>query len=159
MRGSNLKVDGSTFMILVKEKARAGASDEEILSLMEKVTEQEDVFFNDRDLLGLIVEVIKSGKQSAELPQKLCDLLPKNRGFFQEMRNHIPEMIYHGELEVPYHLVSTFTLPPQVWSLTLFYSVDFSQSRISVKNALSTNAQSRFASVVVYGVLRPPRLA
>ena len=95
MRGSNLKVDGSTFMILVKEKARAGASDEEILSLMEKVTEQEDVFFTDRDLLGLIVEVIKSGKQSAQLPQKLCDLLPKNRGFFQEMRNHIPEMIYY----------------------------------------------------------------
>ena len=131
MRGSNLKVDGSTFMILVKEKARAGASDEEILSLMEKVTEQEDVFFTDRDLLGLIVEVIKSGKQSAELPQKLCDLLPKNRGFFQEMRNHIPEMIYHGELEVPYHLVSTFTLPPQVWSLTQFYFVDsLLQSRI-----------------------------
>ena len=41
----------------------------------------------------------------------------------------------------------------QVWSLTRFYSVDFSQS------AFSTNAQSRFASVAVDGVLGPPRLA
>ena len=47
----------------------------------------------------------------------------------------------------------------QVWSLTLFYSVDFSKSRIDVKkSAFSTNAQSRFASVVVDGVLGPPRL-
>ena len=48
----------------------------------------------------------------------------------------------------------------QVWSLTQFYSVDFSKSRISVKSAFSTNAQSRFGSVVVDGVLEPPhRLA
>ena len=36
---------------------------------------------------------------------------------------------------------------PEVWSPTQFYSVDFSQSRIVVKSAFSTNAQSRFASV------------
>ena len=47
----------------------------------------------------------------------------------------------------------------QVWSLTQFYSVDFSKSRIGVKSAFSTNAQSRFASVVVDGALGPLRLA
>ena len=47
----------------------------------------------------------------------------------------------------------------QVWSLTQFYSVDFSKSRIDVKNAFSTNAQSRCASVVVDCVLGPPLLA
>ena len=41
----------------------------------------------------------------------------------------------------------------QVWSLTQFLSVDFSQSRIGVKSAFSTKARSRFASVVP-----PPRL-
>ena len=44
----------------------------------------------------------------------------------------------------------------QVWSLTQFYSVDPSLSRIG---AVSTNAQSRFASAVLDGVLGPPRLA
>ena len=48
---------------------------------------------------------------------------------------------------------------PQAWSLTQFYSVDFSKSRIGEKGAFSTNAQSSFASVVVDGVLGPPRLA
>ena len=47
----------------------------------------------------------------------------------------------------------------QVWSLTQLNSVDFSQSRISTKNPFSTNAQTKFASVVIGGVLGPPRLA
>ena len=47
----------------------------------------------------------------------------------------------------------------QVWSLTQFYSIDFSLSRIGVKCAFSRNAQSRFPSAVVDGVLGPPRLA
>ena len=45
----------------------------------------------------------------------------------------------------------------QVWSQIQYYSVDFSQSRIRVKSAFSTNAQSRFATVDA--VLGPPRLA
>ena len=47
----------------------------------------------------------------------------------------------------------------QVWSLTQFYSVDFSQSRIGVKSAFSTNAQSRFVSNVVDDILGPPFIA
>ena len=47
----------------------------------------------------------------------------------------------------------------QVWSLTQLYSVDFSQSRIGVKSAYSTNPQSRFASIDLDGVLGPLRLA
>ena len=46
----------------------------------------------------------------------------------------------------------------QVWSLTQFYSVDFSNSRISVKIYVF-NKRTMFASVVVGGVLGPPRLA
>ena len=60
-----------------------------------------------------------------------------------------------GNLNLPITAILTY----QVWSLTQFYSVDFLQSRIIVKSAFSTNAQSRFASVVVDGVLGPPRLA
>ena len=42
------------------------------------------------------------------------------------------------------------TVADQVWSLTQYYSVNFSQSRIGVKSA---------ASVVVDGVLGPRRIA
>ena len=48
----------------------------------------------------------------------------------------------------------------QVWSLTQFYSVDFSKSRIGVKSAFSTNAQSMSASMsVIDGAQGPPGLA
>ena len=41
----------------------------------------------------------------------------------------------------------------QVWSLTQFYSVDFSESRVSERSAFSTNAQSKFASAAFDRVL------
>ena len=47
----------------------------------------------------------------------------------------------------------------QVWSLNQFYSVDFSISSINEISAFSTNAQSKFASVVLDGVLGPLRPA
>ena len=47
----------------------------------------------------------------------------------------------------------------KVWSLSQLYSVDFLQSRIGVKSAFSRNAQLRFASVIVEGVLGPSGLA
>ena len=46
----------------------------------------------------------------------------------------------------------------QVWSLTQFYSVDFSKSRIGEKNAFSTNAQFKFSSAVFNSVRGPLRL-
>ena len=47
----------------------------------------------------------------------------------------------------------------QVWSITQFYSVDFSQSTIGVKKCVfNKNAQSRLKSAVVDGVLGPPSL-
>ena len=45
----------------------------------------------------------------------------------------------------------------QVWSLTQFFSVDFSQSRIGVKKCVFN--KRGFASVVFDGVLGPPHLA
>ena len=46
--------------------------------------------------------------------------------------------------------------PSQVWSLTQFYYLDFSQSGIGVKkSAFSTNALSRFKSAVFDSVLGP----
>ena len=43
----------------------------------------------------------------------------------------------------------------KVWSLTQFYSVGISQSRIGLKKCVLTNKQSRFASVVLDGVMGP----
>ena len=48
---------------------------------------------------------------------------------------------------------------PGLQSLTQFHSVDFSQSKISVKKCIFNNAQSRFASAVFDDVLGPPLLA
>ena len=95
----------------------------------------------------------------------LLDDVNGDKGVGEEGRGPVVE---HPDLKmvVGDHLVVVFVggcsqgpVLDQVWSLTQFYSVDFSRSRISVKSAFSTKAQSRFASVVVDGVLGPPCLA
>ena len=68
----------------------------------------------------------------------------------EEKREHV---FVGGRSELGLAVLST-----QVWSLTQFYSVDFSQSGTGVKSAFPANAQSRFASAVLDGVLGPPRL-
>ena len=112
MRNSNLKVLGSTFMTLIKEKVRVGASEKEVMDLLTKYQNEEEVVFSDKDFLELIIEMVRAGKTSSA--EKLAEMLPKNRGFYQEMRNHIPDMIRLGETEIPYRLVHTFSLPAQV---------------------------------------------
>ena len=60
----------------------------------------------------------------------------------------------HGRLLfIAFEYVFVGTEGGQEWSLTQFYSVNFSQSRIGVESAVFLNAQSRLASVVLGGVL------
>ena len=59
----------------------------------------------------------------------------------------------NGEVTVDRFLQSVGS---QVWSLTQFYSVHLSQSRIGVKSVFSTDTQS---NVVLESVLGPPGLA
>ena len=75
----------------------------------------------------------------------------------QALKFHHSNCIHkRGKSEERYY---SSVLLKQVWSLTQFFAVDILQSRIGVKSTFSTNAQSRFASVVLYGVQGPPRLS
>lgn len=49
-------------------------------------------------------------------------------------------MIRHGETEVPYHLVSTFTLPPQVAALSAETSSSADKGLFFLEALVSANA-------------------
>ena len=65
--------------------------------------------FSDRDLFQLITELVRAKKRDAA--QKVLDILPKKRGFWQEMRNHCPELIRLGEYEYAYELFNGSKVP------------------------------------------------
>ena len=82
----------------------------------------------------------------------LCKL-NKHWHCFVECLHHFVFECKWSKIGWSFGLRQSFGAPMmQVWSLTQFYSVNFSQSRIGVKSAFSINAQSR--SVAVDGVLR-----
>ena len=100
---SGLDVSSETKMIYITELARAGESFKQ--ELEKAVGEGEK--FTDQEYLKLIVLLSEKGEKAAA--HEIVEKLPKNRGFFQEMRNFIPTMIASGELELPYRIFEGFS--------------------------------------------------
>ena len=42
---------------------------------------------------------------------KIAARLPRTRGFFQEMRNAIPQMIFAGEVDLSFEIMTSFKTP------------------------------------------------
>ena len=107
---SGVDVDIDTRMIYVLELARG---DQEFLNEINRIKDS-GLRLSDHELFKLIVLLLNKGDK--ELANEVASILPKKRGFFQEMRNFIPAMISAGELELPFKILSSFALPPTLGS-------------------------------------------
>ena len=68
---------------------------------------KDDVQFSDRDYMQLIVQLLSVGQKEAA--NAIIDAgLPKRRGYFQEIRNAIPAMVFTDELEIPLRILQEF---------------------------------------------------
>ena len=117
-------------------------------------------FFNQQRAGKPMAALQAQGKDSAggtAMPPSLASSCGSVTGK-QRKRLNIA-LLRRGGLKGNSNYSSSGTLMNQVGSLTQLYSVDFSQSSISVKSVFSTSARSRFASVEVHGVLGPLHLA
>jgi pentatricopeptide repeat protein len=87
------------------------AGDQPWSAIKEHMTELNDkgIFFNDSDYFSLIVVLIRKGFKEGAV--ELSTALPKKSGFFQEMRNALPQMILAGEVDLPFSILSEFQGP------------------------------------------------
>ena len=96
MASSGLSLGAETFTAMATSYGRSGnwAKVEEI---MERAAE-EDVKLDDGDIFSIILACSHGGliKESESLVPKL----PRKRGFFQEMRNHIPQLAMSGNVKL-----------------------------------------------------------
>ena len=107
---SGVDVDIDTRMIYVLELARG---DQDFLNEINRIKDS-GLKLSDHELFKLIILLLNKGDK--ELANEVASMLPKKRGFFQEMRNFIPAMISAGELELPFNILSKFALPPTLGS-------------------------------------------
>ena len=110
MVDSGVDVGNDTRMIYVLELARAGKDFRNELN--KAITE--GIQLTDNDLFKLIVLLLVKGEKEAA--NDIAEMLPKKRGFFQEMRNFIPSMISTGELELPFKILEQFRAPIPIGS-------------------------------------------
>ena len=102
MSESGLDVSSETKMIYIMELARGGKG---FAQELEKAL-QDGEKFSDNEYFKLIILLLE--KNEKEAASEIADKLPKNRGFFQEIRNAIPSMIATGEIELPYKIYKSF---------------------------------------------------
>ena len=106
-------------------------------------------------ILDKLAEVVtKVSGSSAGTPEQLKSEI--KRSIHSEMSKVIEKLGLEESIKSETLSAAGFF---QVWSLTQLYFVDLSKSGMGVKSALSTNAQSMFASAVFESVLGPPHLA
>ena len=110
MKDSGVDVGPDSRMIYALELARAG---KEYKKELDKGT-AEGVKWTDHDFFKLIVQLLE--KKDPEAAAEIASMLPRKRGFFQEMRNFIPAMISTGELELPFKILEGFRSPAEMGS-------------------------------------------
>lgn len=67
------------------------------------------MILTDNDLFRIANELILSNNK--EGARKAVDAVPRSRGFFQEMRNAIPKMIFGGDVDLAFDLLKSFKTP------------------------------------------------
>ena len=101
MAASGLILGPETYAVAAATYGQAGdwAKVEEML----KKAEEAEVVLDDGDYLHIMVGCAKGGlKQQAQ--EHLIPKLPKKTGFFQEMRNVLPQLIHSGAVEAALEL-------------------------------------------------------
>lgn len=110
MKDSGIDVGPDSRMIYALELARAG---KEYKKELDKGT-AEGVKWTDHDFFKLILQLLE--KKDPDAAAEIASMLPRKRGFYQEMRNFIPAMISTGELELPFKILEGFRSPAEMGS-------------------------------------------
>lgn len=109
MTESGLDVGSEAHMSYILGMAKAGKPWEEINAELEKLAQEREIDITDHDYFNLILELIRSGqRESAVLAS---EKLPKKTGYFQELRNAVTQMIFAGEIDLPFEILANFRPP------------------------------------------------
>ena len=84
----------SAYTVIASSYARTGQW-EQVTNTLEQA-ETESITFSDSDLLTIIQSCSEAGLQ--EEARSLIEKLPKKRGFFQEVRNSVPQLALNGNV-------------------------------------------------------------
>ncbi len=114
MRESGLLVGGDTFLAYLSGMVRGGYEWEEVSGALDAGlggTDANDrLELDDHALFQLILELARIGKVDAA--RELIPRLPKKSGFFQEMRNIVPQLIFADAADLAFEIFSSTKIQP-----------------------------------------------
>jgi len=104
--GLDLGTEAVTVMAVAHAKAGRWQKVQDILSQ----AEEKDVKLNDGDIFQIVVGLCEAGLETEA--QEMLKSLPRRRGYFQEMRSAIPQIIFTGCVDVALDVFLSFKVLP-----------------------------------------------
>ncbi len=108
MDDSGLDVGNEAHMMLVLGMASSGKPWAEIKDHLTSLNEK-GIFFSDHDYFSLILALVRANQ--TEAAEEVADMLPKKRGFFQELRNFLPQIVFAGQEDLAFSIFKAFRGP------------------------------------------------
>ena len=105
MHSSGLDVNASSYGAKLEGMVLAGEPVEVINEEISKLVDK-GIFLGDPEYMRLIVAFCKKG--NPEAAQLLSSKLPRQTGYFNVLRNHLPILIQQGQLDMALSFLSTF---------------------------------------------------
>jgi pentatricopeptide repeat protein len=109
MSESGLHAGKDAYVALACGMAIAGQDFDQVMNVLAEA-EKADVVLDDRGIFDLMVTLIQSGK--ADDAQKLMDKLPQRTGYFQEMRNVVPQLVFEGQTDLAFSIFANSQSQP-----------------------------------------------
>jgi len=107
MAKSGLHIGAETFSLIASSYGQVGAWDK-VQEILAKAKE-DDVKLDDADIFSVILGCVKGGLHK-EAASELVPLTPKKAGYFQAMRNAVPQLIHAGAVDIAVDIFLEFPL-------------------------------------------------
>ena len=104
MAASGLDMGPETVTVMAAAQGRCGRWDK-VKEVLE-IAEQKDVKLNDGDVFEIIHALCEAGLEIEA--REMVGKLPKKRGYFQEMRSALPQIIFTGCIDVALEIFFAF---------------------------------------------------
>ena len=105
MHSSGLDVNASSYGAKLEGMVLAGEPAEVINEEISKLADK-GIFLGDPEYMRLIIALCNKG--NPEAAQLLSSKLPRQTGYFNVLRNHIPTLIQQGQLDMALSFLTTF---------------------------------------------------
>jgi pentatricopeptide repeat protein len=106
---SDIQPDSDTYIVYLTELIRSGRDWNEVQCKLKDARTRDKIYFSDSQLFKVVLALVR--KSNVAAARQVLDMLPKEKGYLNAVRNVIPQIIFEGDTDFAMDVYGTFTMP------------------------------------------------